>query len=491
MPLIFGYDVSEHQAGFDHAKAYQAGYRFVIARCSQGTYRDKAFKDHMRAIKKTQLVFGAYMRVGDTSAPDVQARVVHEQVGDTRVPIFIDSEDKPVDEAKHYRVAQELRKLGYRVAASYLPSWYWEQIGKPKLRIGPLWSSRYVSGTGTGPQLYEKVTGDFWKGYGGQKVKLLQFTDRAKIAGHAVDASAFKGTMAGLRNLFYGTRSAKKVAKKAEIVTTLAGTPLDLSSLPSGSGPRFKFRDRLTNTSGAYPGCVCECIPRWVALVEALAKEHKLPVPLQFWEGSFVVTANSGRTHAGGGALDIKITGLTAAQVTALVRICRMAGGAAWLRDWAHGRFDTPHIHVELIGCSHAHADARAQWKDYKAGRDGLATHGPDYGPRVAYIKAAKAFKKLTRTGVTPADSKDWLEMATKKEVQDAMVAALKQVLTGDIYPSPSLDPESVKKNPKWYLTSLLNWQVKLTSFIRRDMPTKKQLDARFDELIKAIKESK
>jgi hypothetical protein len=74
--------------------------------------------------------------------------------------------------------------------------------------------------------------------------------------------------------------------------------------------------------------------------------------------------------------------------------------------------------------------------------------------------------------------------MATQKEVQAAMVAALKQVLTGDIYPSPSLNPDSVKKNPFWSWPSMVYWSVKLTSLIRRDMPTKKQLD----ELIAAVK---
>lgn len=84
-----------------------------------------------------------------------------------------------------------------------------------------------------------------------------------------------------------------------------------------------------------------------------------------------------------------------------------------------------------------------------------------------------------------PTDTKDWLEMATKKEVQDAFVAALRQELSGDGYPSPSLNPDSVKKNPKWTLHSMIYWLVKLVSLARRDMPTKKQIN----DLIAAVKE--
>lgn len=494
---IFGYDVSEHQPSFDHARAYDEGYRFAIVRCSEGTYEDKHYADHVKAIKKVDgLLYAAYHRTGTTSTPEEQAATVDKMVGDKSVPIWLDTEDHPNTEARHHAVAKAIQARGYRVAGSYLPKWYWSTIGKVKIRNGPLWASNYVAGTGYGSALYGKVAASQWAGYGGQKVVLLQFTDKAKIAGQTVDASSFRGTMDEFRTLFNAKPAPQPAPKPApapapvpapapSVVTTLAGTPLDLSGIPTGKGPRFPFRDRLTNTAGVYPGCVCECIPRWVALVEALAKESKLPVPLLFWEGSYIVTTNSGNSHAGGGALDININALTSRQVTKLVRICRQAGAAAWLRDKRHGGFTTKHIHVELIGCPHASTDARAQWADYKAGRDGLAAHGRDYGPKVTYITADAAFRALTKTGRTPADTQDWLDMATQNEVQTALVAALQQVLTGDLYPSPSLNPASVKKNPRWLLTSLLGWQVKLIAYIRRDMPTRAQVD----QLIALLKE--
>lgn len=478
---IFGYDVSEHQPGFDHARAYAEGYRFVMARTSEGTYRDKWFKRHKKAIKKTPLIFAAYHRTGTTSTPAKQAATVAAMIGDKSVPVWLDTEDLPNGEGRHQQIADALRARGYRVIGSYIPEWYWGGIGKPKIRLGPLWASRYVDGTGFGSNLYEKVGASDWGGYGGQDVAILQFTESAKIAGQTVDASAFRGTLAELRALFTGKAAGAPAPVPAvHVITTAKGTPLDVEVL-KGAGPRYRFRDRLTNTGGTYPGAVCDCIPRHIALVEALAKEAQLPVPLQFWEGSFIVTANSGQTHAGGGAFDININGLTDKQVTALTKIERRAGGAAWLRDWAHGRFTTRHIHVEVIGCSHASQDARDQWADYKAGRDGLAAHGRDYGPKVAYITADQAFNKLTKTA-----SGDWFDMATEKDLEKALDAALARRF-GDVIPSPSLNPASVKKNPKWSFASVMYWQTKLVSLIRRDMPTKKQID----ELIAAIKEGK
>ena len=421
---IFGYDVSEHQGDFDHQKAYDEGYRFVIARTSQGaTYEDKKFRRNYKAIRKTPLLFAAYHRLG-TTPPVAQAKTVAGQIRNKKIPIFLDSETGGGNEAMNYQVAAELQKLGYRVIGNYFPEWYWSQIGKPSLRIGPLWSSKYVSGTGTGAALYGKMPKSYWDGYGGQKVRIVQFSESTKIAGQLVDANAFEGSMAELTDLFNGSQGKKP--EPAPVVTTLAGTRVNMP--PMNDAIRQPFRDRLTNTAGKYPGCACDCMPRYIALVEALAQEAGIEVPLQFWEGCWIVTPNSGQTHAGGGAFDININRLTGKQTTALVKICRMAGGAAWLRNLVHGGFLTPHIHVEIIGCEHASPDARSQWDDYKNGRDGLRYHGPDYGPKVKYITADKAFGKLTRTTKQDPTSKEasFLDMKALKTMKRSKAQTVK-----------------------------------------------------------------
>lgn len=222
---IYGYDVSEHQPGFDHAQAYGEGYRFVMARTSQGLYRDKHFTDHMKAIRKTKLLFAAYHYVW-TSPAHEQAATVADMIGDTTVPVMLDSENGSSTEGQNWDVAQALRKLGYRVVLNYLPEWYWSQIGKPKIRLGPLWSSKYVTGTGFGSALYPKVPASYWDGYGGQDVAILQFTSKAKIAGRIVDASAFRGSMAEVEALF-GGKTASTPSKPAPAPPAATGSSID------------------------------------------------------------------------------------------------------------------------------------------------------------------------------------------------------------------------------------------------------------------------
>jgi hypothetical protein len=468
--LITGKDLSSNNHGYRPPGSDD----FLFVKATEGHTYHNPDHDHQVSLgRKSGMVIGHYMVIREGGG--VPAQVDHflkwakAKPGDALIvdwEQWYDSRGRPLPKVTVAEKNQAITLLhqkapGHRVLLYCNRSW-WNTSDK-KAGDG-LWLAEYGV---TEPKVDDWL---FWQ-WTNRPVdqNVARFKSKAALRKWATDVPA-PGSNA---------RPTPALPAAATVTTTLKGTVLDLAAVPTGGGTRHKFRDRLTNTSGAYPGCVCDCIPRWVALVEALAKEAGLPIPAQFWEGSFVVTPNSGKTHQGGGALDIKTTGMTKKQKRAWVKICRLAGAAAWLRNWAHGRFDTEHIHVELIGCPHASADARAQWADYKAGRDGLAYHGRDYGPKVAYITAEQAFKQLTRTrtGATPADSKDWLEMATKKEVQDAVAAALKQSLTGDLYPSPSLNPDSVKKNPKWTWPSMVYWAVKLTSLIRRDMPTRKQVD--------------
>ncbi|WP_246024113.1 hypothetical protein [Nocardia yunnanensis] len=61
--------------------------------------------------------------------------------------------------------------------------------------------SSYVGGTGFATELYPGYTSPYWNGFGGKAVDLLQFTDAAQVAGHTVDANAFRGSLDDLRRL--------------------------------------------------------------------------------------------------------------------------------------------------------------------------------------------------------------------------------------------------------------------------------------------------
>ena len=102
--------------------------------------------------------------------------------------------------------------------------------------------------------------------------------------------------------------------------------------------------------------------------------------PLELSQGSYT-TANpqSGGTHAGGGALDVRVGGLSTAQRETVVKELRRTGFAAWLRTPSQG--DWPyHIHAIAIGDKEMSSQAAQQvvWSvpgadDHRVGE----AHGP------------------------------------------------------------------------------------------------------------------
>ena len=86
--------------------------------------------------------------------------------------------------------------------------------------------------------------------------------------------------------------------------------------------------------------------------------------------------AASATTHAGD-ALDLRTRDLTDAQVQATIRVLRAHSIAAWLRDHRHGM--DPHIHAIPGRWANPSPSALRQWDACRAGRDGLASNGPDY----------------------------------------------------------------------------------------------------------------
>lgn len=104
-------------------------------------------------------------------------------------------------------IVGRLRAAGYRVPLSYIPRWYWQQLGSPSLAgLPPLWSSRYPDmNGGYASEIYQRVPASYWNGYGGSKVAVLQFTSSSTVAGHTpVDANAYRGTRAQLAALLGG-----------------------------------------------------------------------------------------------------------------------------------------------------------------------------------------------------------------------------------------------------------------------------------------------
>lgn len=100
-------------------------------------------------------------------------------------------------------------------------------------------------------------------------------------------------------------------------------------------------------------------------------------------QGAFMTRAGGGAAasagyHDEGGCIDVRVWDLTQKQQRALVHTTRELGAASWVRDAQHGGMD-PHCHITLGSDRPLTAGAKNSWASYIAGRDGLASNGPDY----------------------------------------------------------------------------------------------------------------
>ncbi|RDI32470.1 glycosyl hydrolase family 25 [Rhodococcus sp. AG1013] len=203
---LFGVDISNWQQGLDLDQAAREDFRAVIAKVSEGSgFRDQTwpgFRDAARAAGLPVMGYH-YLRAGDPI--ELQADLFVNHLGDRSIPAMIDAESGSggVAEIRAFRDAVERR--GVRVALLYLPRWYWSgHIGSPDLSgLPPLMASSYgTDQPGYASVLYPGDEATGWAGYGGLDVAILQFTQRANVAGKQIDSWAFRGNESQLRALF-------------------------------------------------------------------------------------------------------------------------------------------------------------------------------------------------------------------------------------------------------------------------------------------------
>lgn len=133
----------------------------------------------------------------------------------------------------------------------------------------------------------------------------------------------------------------------------------------------------------------------------------------------------SGRTHAGGGAVDV-------AQFSAdALRIWRKWGWTTQHRTTAQG-FDFDHGHGFPYGCTHLSAEAQDQAQDWKRGKNGLLQHQDVTGPGWQVLNWKTAIKQHANGVPVPkaeTHTKDELAMADR---------VLKTRTKGQLLPAPA-----------------------------------------------------
>ena len=124
-----------------------------------------------------------------------QASYAYAHVGP--VPLMLDFEPTPVSRpglGDALAFLDAYRNLGGVCHLTYLPHWYWQQLGSPGLsalagRGQNLVSSSYSAYT-------DDAHGAGWLPYGGMTPAVWQYTDQHAFNGQSVDFNAYRGTLA-------------------------------------------------------------------------------------------------------------------------------------------------------------------------------------------------------------------------------------------------------------------------------------------------------
>lgn len=194
--MIYGPDVSHYQGAVNHAAIRAGGCDFLIAKISEGSgSRDAQWPRNRDGARAAGLITVGYHYI-TTADPGAQARNCRGWIGDAGVPVALDLERGGGNIANYAAVLAAFRAAGMRVVFSYIPPFYWAEIGHPDLApFPPLWKARYYSMTPAPyATMYAHVPPTYWDPYGGQFPQILQYGDAGQVAGLTCDVNAYRGT---------------------------------------------------------------------------------------------------------------------------------------------------------------------------------------------------------------------------------------------------------------------------------------------------------
>ena len=214
-----------------------------------------------------------------------------------------------------------------------------------------------------------------------------------------------------------------------------------------------------------------------------LAAEQRAGFEFKITQGGFNkggVTASAG-THDGD-ALDFRTWHLTKSQVAKMIEALRWAGFAAWYRTVnahygvrAHG-FSSYHVHAVPNGWGSPSAGAKRQAINYRNGRDGLASNGTDAGGP-GHVSTWYT-QTSPRKPITP---ESWFDMATKKELEEVVMAVLERRDWTKVLP----DAHYKKTFPTVVNSSWRNNVLHIQQDLDDIRAENKRIEAKLDQLLK------
>lgn len=224
---LYGTDISSYQRNINLSEVAAEGFSWVEAKVSEGNYfQDPTWAGNQAAAAQAGLPVIGYHYANAACTPASQVQTWQANGGPN--VCMIDFEDNSGTINDYWALVNAFNAAGIQVALSYIPQWYWAQIGSPDLSQVPgLIASNYTPGTGFASDLYAQAGGDSgvgWDSYGGGNPVIWQFTDRAMVAGMSVDANAFRGSASDLATVLSETRGPLMALTDAEQAELLAKT---------------------------------------------------------------------------------------------------------------------------------------------------------------------------------------------------------------------------------------------------------------------------
>ncbi|MDH6243841.1 hypothetical protein [Mycobacterium sp. OTB74] len=179
------------------------GFSWITQKVSEGDY----YVDPYWPVISQWCVQNKFPCIGyhyvTTNDPASQARTwLHNNGGRYAM---LDFEANSGDITNFWAVVDAFNNAGVFISLSYIPHWYWQQIGSPDLsKVPGLVASNYVGGSGFASTLYPGDASRYWAPYGGATPQILQFTSSALVGNLLVDCNAFRGNVDQLIALFQG-----------------------------------------------------------------------------------------------------------------------------------------------------------------------------------------------------------------------------------------------------------------------------------------------
>lgn len=216
MAITHGIDVSTFQGSIDWAAVGRTSYQFALARMSIGrTNRDGTGRRNLAGMAGHVEVRGAYGVVGTAEPIEDGARLLVSEIRAVADPgkvlVMFDAEDFPdgshpsLDQVNRYAV--ELHRLIGRWPVAYVPAWWLDKHGGTvrgrSMANCPWAQAHYIPPPWSDARLQANKPTNL-KGF--KSLAWLQYTDSARVSGidGNVDANAFYGTLAALRNQLLG-----------------------------------------------------------------------------------------------------------------------------------------------------------------------------------------------------------------------------------------------------------------------------------------------